>query len=445
MPKEVVILGSTGSIGTQALGVIATHWEDFQVLALSAGSNIDLLALQTVIFRVPKVGIAAEDKAEKFIEKWQVTRKQLQDPMRLREALQQAINYWSRGYAQENDACSALIADIEADLANPNFPIPKLITGPEAAALLAAEADEKITVLNGITGGVGLSATLAALTAGATLALANKESLVVGGALVKAAMCRPGQIIPVDSEHSAIAQALTSGKHEKGLTSPVLSGTSEVAQLVLTASGGPFRGRSRQELAQVTLQAALNHPTWTMGPVVTINSSTLVNKGLELIEAHLLFDIPAENIVPVIHPTSQVHSMVTWKDGSTIAQASTPDMGLPIALGLNGDKRLERIVAPLDWSKPQDWHFEPVDHETFPAIKLAGEAVKNSATHPAVYNAANEVFVEAFMQEKIPYLAIVDNLARVLEAHRGIWNPDLEQVKQAEKEAQELAKSLLTI
>ena len=201
--------------------------------------------------------------------------------------------------------------------------------------------------MNGITGGVGLGPTLAALEAGATLALANKESLVVGGSLVRRRMRRPGQIVPVDSEHSAIAQCLESGVHEKGLTASRVTGKSEVAQLVLTASGGPFRGKKRHELTDVTPQQALAHPTWSMGPVVTINSSTLVNKGLELIEAHLLFDIPADDIVPVIHPQSIVHSMVTWKDGATIAQASPPDMKLPIALGLTWPERLPDIEIPV--------------------------------------------------------------------------------------------------
>ena len=211
--------------------------------------------------------------------------------------------------------------------------MPEILAGSGSVEVLASFAPQA-TVLNGITGGVGLGATLAALQAGSRLALANKESLVVGGALVKQAQVFPGQVVPVDSEHSAIAQSLLAGVHEKGMTSPVVTGRSEVAELVLTASGGPFRGRKASELTGMRAKDALAHPTWQMGPVVTVNSSTLMNKGLELIEAALLFDLPVGQITPVIHPQSIVHSAVTWQDGATILQASPPDMRIPIALGL---------------------------------------------------------------------------------------------------------------
>lgn len=395
MTQQVVLLGSTGSIGTQALQVIDQYAERFDVVALSAGGHsLELLAQQCVRYRPQIVGIHSGDVDE----------------------LAQLIR--SKGGT-----------------------LPEIFHGAEASTQIAGSFPEAV-VLNGITGGVGLGPTLAALEAGATLALANKESLVVGGSLVRRCMRRPGQIVPVDSEHSAIAQCLESGVHEKGLTASRVTGKSEVAQLVLTASGGPFRGKKRHELTDVTPQQALAHPTWSMGPVVTINSSTLVNKGLELIEAHLLFDIPADDIVPVVHPQSIVHSMVTWKDGATIAQASPPDMKLPIALGLTWPERLPDIESPVDFLRAQEWTFEPVDFETFPALTLARTAVSESATHPAVYNAANEVFVQAFLEERLPYLSIVDLLAQVLGEHSGIAQPSVEDILGVEEWARNRAEHL---
>ena len=395
MTQQVVLLGSTGSIGTQALQVIDQYAERFDVVALSAGGHsLELLAQQCVRYRPQIVGIHSGDVDE----------------------LAQLIR--SKGGT-----------------------LPEIFHGVEASTQIAGSFPEAV-VLNGITGGVGLGPTLAALEAGATLALANKESLVVGGSLVRRCMRRPGQIVPVDSEHSAIAQCLESGVHEKGLTASRVTGKSEVAQLVLTASGGPFRGKKRHELTDVTPQQALAHPTWSMGPVVTINSSTLVNKGLELIEAHLLFDIPADDIVPVVHPQSIVHSMVTWKDGATIAQASPPDMKLPIALGLTWPERLPDIESPVDFLRAQEWTFEPVDFETFPALTLARAAVSESATHPAVYNAANEVFVQAFLDERLPYLSIVDLLAQVLGEHSGIAQPSVEDILGVEEWARKRAEHL---
>ena len=395
MTQQVVLLGSTGSIGTQALQVIDQYAERFDVVALSAGGHsLELLAQQCVRYRPQIVGIHSDDVDE----------------------LAQLIR--SKGGT-----------------------LPEIFHGAEASTQIAGSFPEAV-VLNGITGGVGLGPTLAALEAGATLALANKESLVVGGSLVRKCMRRPGQIVPVDSEHSAIAQCLESGVHEKGLTASRVTGKSEVAQLVLTASGGPFRGKKRHELTDVTPQQALAHPTWSMGPVVTINSSTLVNKGLELIEAHLLFDIPADDIVPVVHPQSIVHSMVTWKDGATIAQASPPDMKLPIALGLTWPERLPDIESPVDFLRAQEWTFEPVDFETFPALTLARAAVSESATHPAVYNAANEVFVQAFLEERLPYLSIVDLLAQVLGEHSGIAQPSVEDILGVEEWARNRAEHL---
>ena len=394
MSTQVVLLGSTGSIGTQALEVIDQHHEEFEVVALSAGGrSLELLAEQCVRYRPRVVGIHDGDARR-----------------------------------------------LESLIASASGEIPEILVGPDASTQIAGSFPQAV-VLNGITGGVGLGPTLAALEAGSTLALANKESLVVGGPLVRRAMKRDGQIVPVDSEHSAIAQCLASGVHEKGLTAQRVTGKSELAQLVLTASGGPFRGKKRADLAEVTPQQALAHPTWNMGPVVTINSSTLVNKGLELIEAHLLFDVPASDIVPVVHPQSIVHSMVTWKDGATIAQASPPDMKLPIALGLTWPKRLSDIEKPVDFLQQQEWTFEPVDSQTFPAINLARAAVSESPTHPAVYNAANEVFVDAFLRGQLAYLSIVDLLEEVLAEHQGIEEPTLDDILGAQEWAKASARS----
>lgn len=385
---EVVILGSTGSIGTQACEVIDANPGRFRVRALAAGgANVTVLARQIVAYCVEAVAVARD----------------CVDELR--------------------DAVAAL--DVSARL-------PQILVGPDAATEVAG-AFPGAVVLNGITGGVGLGPTLAALRAGCTLALANKESLVVGGALVKQAMMRPGQIVPVDSEHSAIAQALASGVHEKGMTSPVITGCTEVNDLILTASGGPFRGKTRADLADVTPEQAFAHPTWDMGPVVTINSSTLMNKGLELIEAHLLFDVAPEHIVTVVHPQSIVHSGVTWMDGATTLQASPPDMRLPIALGMTWPERLVDVEEPLRWNAAQAWTFEPVDDATFPAIMLARHAVSASATHPAVFNAANEVCVDAFINGRLSYLGIVDTVAEVVEEHQGVTEPDLDDVLGAEE------------
>lgn len=394
MSTQVVLLGSTGSIGTQALEVIDQHHEEFEVVALSAGGrSLELLAEQCVRYRPRVVGIHDGDARR-----------------------------------------------LESLIASASGEIPEILVGPDASTQIAGSFPQAV-VLNGITGGVGLGPTLAALEAGSTLALANKESLVVGGPLVRRAMKRDGQIVPVDSEHSAIAQCLASGVHEKGLTAQRVTGKSELAQLVLTASGGPFRGKKRADLAEVTPQQALAHPTWNMGPVVTINSSTLVNKGLELIEAYLLFDVPASDIVPVVHPQSIVHSMVTWKDGATIAQASPPDMKLPIALGLTWPRRLSDIEKPVDFLQQQEWTFEPVDSQTFPAINLARAAVTESPTHPAVYNAANEVFVDAFLRGQLAYLSIVDLLEEVLAEHQGIEEPTLDDILGAQEWAKASARS----
>ncbi|MFG1813014.1 1-deoxy-D-xylulose-5-phosphate reductoisomerase [Kribbella sp. NPDC049174] len=365
-PRTVVILGSTGSVGTQALELIGRNRDRFRVLALSAGGdNVGLLAAQALEFGVEVVGVAKATVAQDLQLAFYAEAKR-------------------QGYAQGE------------------FRIPKIITGPDASTELAAMPCD--VVLNGITGSVGLRPTLAALDAGTTLALANKESLVIGGPIVTRRV-KPGQIVPVDSEHSAIAQCLRSGTAD------------EVRRLVVTASGGPFRGRSRAEMADVTPEQAMNHPTWDMGPVITINSANLVNKGLEVIEAHLLYGLPMDRIEVVVHPQSIVHSMVEFVDGSTVAQASPPDMRLPIALALGWPDRIPDVATPCDWTTAGTWEFEPLDNEAFPAVQLAREAGARGGTAPAVLNAANEVCVQAFRDGRLPFLAIVDTVARVVTEH----------------------------
>ena len=410
-PHRLALLGSTGSIGTQTLEVLARlGTASPRVVALAAGgSRLDLLARQAIIWEVPVLAVSGggEDLAEQF---------------------------------------RRILSAMAAELGRPD-PVTTILTGPHAAtmAVEAAELGAQDIVVNGITGSVGLLPTLAALRSGARLALANKESLVVGGALVREAVIRPGQIVPVDSEHSAIAQALASGRHEKGLTSPVISGLSEVRRLVLTASGGPFRGRNRAQLTGISAAVALNHPTWDMGPVVTINSSTLINKGLELIEAHLLFDVAPEQIDVVVHPQSIIHSMVEFTDGATIAQASPPDMRLPIALGLTWPERpdLSGLVVSNDWREPVSWTFEPLDGEAFPAVDLARGAVAASATHPAVLNAANEQAVAAFLGGGIEWLDIVEIDEAVVGEHEGLASPSLDDVLAVETWARTRADELI--
>ncbi len=357
--RSVLVLGSTGSVGTQALDVVAAHRDRFTVAGLAAGGrDIGLVVRQVREHRVPRVAVASTDAAAE-----------------LRDLL----------------------------------PGVEVLAGPDAATELTATAGAD-TVLNGITGSVGLGPTLAALASGATLALANKESLVAGGSLVTGAAA-PGQIVPVDSEHSALAQCLRGGRAE------------EVERLVLTASGGPFRGRRRAELADVTVAEALAHPTWDMGPVITINSATLINKGLEVIEAHLLFGVPYERLDVVVHPQSIVHSMVTFVDGSTLAQASPPDMKLPIALALGWPDRLAGAARPCRWDTAQSWTFEPLDDDALPGVRLARAAGTAGGCVPAVLNAANETAVAAFVAGALPFLGICDLLERVLDAADG-WTAD---------------------
>ena len=365
MTREVVILGSTGSIGTQALDIISRNPGRFRVVALAAGGgHPDLLARQAVEFGVTAVAVA--------------------DPAAVPEVRAALQHHFSR-----TDRI-------------PPARTPEVLAGPDAVCELAGWPCD--VVLNGVTGAAGLKATLAALDAGRVLALANKESLIIGGPLVTS-RAKPGQIVPVDSEHSTIAQCLRAG-HE-----------SEVLRLVLTASGGPFRGWSRDRLTDVTPAQALAHPTWNMGPLVTINSATLVNKGLEVIEAHLLFGFSLDRIDVVVHPQSIVHSMVEFADGATIIQASPPDMRLPISLGLAWPDRVAGAAPGLDWSTAATWTFEPLDDAAFPAVALAREAATLGGTAPAVYNAANEACVADFRGGRISFPRIVDTVARILSEH----------------------------
>jgi 1-deoxy-D-xylulose-5-phosphate reductoisomerase len=356
MVRSVIILGSSGSIGTQALDVIRANPRRFEVVGLAVGSNRALLEQQASEFHVEHTAVGID------------------------EAVQ-------------------LVRDVDADV-----------------------------VLNGITGSVGLAPTIAALERGATLALANKESLIVGGDLVQR-LAAPGQIVPVDSEHSAIAQALRAGAPD------------EVRRLVLTASGGPFRGRRREELTAVTPAQALAHPTWDMGLVVTTNSATLVNKGLEVIEAHLLFDVEYDRIDVVVHPQSIVHSMVEFVDGSTIAQASPPDMRLPISLGLDWPHRVAAVGRPLDWTTATSWTFEPLDVAAFPAVALAKQVGRAGGEYPAVFNAANEEAVAAFHAGRIGFLDIVDTVRAVVEDHEASAGElTVDSLAEAERRARRAAQ-----
>jgi 1-deoxy-D-xylulose-5-phosphate reductoisomerase len=369
MKRSLVILGSTGSIGVQALEIVDANPELFEVLALTAaGSNPDVLIAQAKKYKVSTVGVIKN-----------------------------------------------------ADLIREALPGVTVIDGPGASTEIAAVNCD--VVLNAITGSIGLGPTLAAIKAGNQLALANKESLVAGGDLVMP-LAGENQILPVDSEHSAIWQCLQGNRH------------SDIAKLVLTASGGPFR--DRQDLSNVTLDEALAHPTWAMGPVVTINSATLMNKGLEIIEAHHLFNLPYSQIEAVIHPQSIVHSMVEYKDGSTIAQASPPNMKGPIALAINYPDRTAGATSPIDWSKSATWNFTPIDSQRFPAVSLAHHCGSVGGALPAIFNAANEVVVEAFIASQISFVQIIPTVSAIVAQYEKSAIPtirDLADVSAIEDDA----------
>jgi 1-deoxy-D-xylulose-5-phosphate reductoisomerase len=375
----VAVLGSTGSIGVQALEVVQASGSRFRVVALAARRSADRLAVQAREFRPARVALVEPAEA--------------------------------------------------AVLARDLPPGCRLEVGPEAVAELGAAEGAEV-VLNGVTGSVGLAPTLHALRAGRRLALANKESLIVGGELVTR-LARPGQIVPVDSEHSGLAQCLRGGR------------TEEVARLVVTASGGPFRGATPADLATVTPEDALAHPTWAMGPVITVNSATLMNKGLEVIEAHLLFGLPFERIEVVVHPQSVVHALVEFADGSTIAQLSMPDMRLPIGLALGWPERSEVPVGRLDWTRAHTLEFAPVDRATFPLLDLAVTAGRAGGTAPAVLNAANEEAVGAFLARRLPFPGIAEVVTRVLAAHTQPAELSLAVVLAAEQWSRDLARTLV--
>ena len=374
--RDLVILGSTGSIGLQALEIVAANPGVFNVVAISAyGSNPAAIIEQARIFKVQVIGVVkgAEE---------------------IREAL----------------------------------PGVTVIDGPNAASEIAAITCE--VVLNGITGSIGLGPTLAALEVGNRLALANKESLVAAGELVMS-KASENQLIPVDSEHSAIWQSAMAGKK------------SEIAKLILTASGGPFR--NRRDLSEVTIAEALAHPTWAMGQVVTINSATLMNKSLEIIEAHYLFDMPYRQIEAVIHPQSIVHSMVEYVDGSTLAQLSPPNMKGPIAYAINWPVRLPGAAKTMDWSKQHTLEFEPIDNERFPVIELARRCGELGGGLPAIFNAANEVAVAAFLAGEISFTAIIESVDLAVQKLGSAVNPirDLADVSAIENDARKVAGEII--
>jgi 1-deoxy-D-xylulose-5-phosphate reductoisomerase len=375
--RDLVILGSTGSIGVQALELVAANPGKFRVVAItSAGNNPALLIEQAKKFNVGVVGT-------------------IHNADLIREAL----------------------AGIT------------VIDGTDAAAQVASITCD--VVLNAISGSIGLAATVSALKVGNRLALANKESLVAAGDFVMS-LAQPDQIIPVDSEHSALWQCLMSGKR------------SEVSKLVLTASGGPFR--ERKDLASVTVEEALAHPTWSMGPVISINSATLVNKAHEIIEAHHLYSMEYSKIEAVIHPQSVVHSMVEFIDGATIAQASPPNMKGPIAYAINWPDRLKAATPAIDWKQSQTWSFEPIDQVRFPAIELATRCGELGGGLPAIFNAANEVAVDAFLKGSITFTSIMECVEQSVQKLGGD-NPsairDLSDVSALEQDAHSVAREVL--
>jgi 1-deoxy-D-xylulose-5-phosphate reductoisomerase len=378
--KHLVILGSTGSIGRQALEVVQAHRDHFQVLALTAHANLDLLLEQARHFSVPCVGVTSPQAAAAAGH-------------RLRE----------RGVE--------MLAGREA--------LPRLASLPEAD-----------TILNAVVGSAGLEASLAALQSGKTLALANKESLVAGGPLVLEALKQGGRLVPVDSEHCAIFQCLRGERAD------------EVESIVLTASGGPFYGRTRDELERVSVAEALAHPTWNMGRKITIDSATLMNKGLEVIEAHFLFGVPYDRIQVVAHPQSVIHSLVRFRDGAIMAQLSSPDMRLPISFGLSYPERWEPAWRATDLASLGPLTFGEVDTDTFTCLRLAYEAGRLGGTAPAVLNAANEVAVEAFLGGSIGFTAIGDIVEKVVKGHQVRRLDSLSDVEEAESEARGRAREL---
>jgi len=379
--RTLAILGSTGSIGTQALDVVAAEPDRYEVVALAANASVGALAEQARALRPKHVAIADAE---------------------LRDALVEAVP-----------------------------PGTEVLAGPGALAELATAAD---VVLNAVVGFAGLDVTLAALAGGRRLALANKESLIAGGPVVQAVRGTPGaELVPVDSEHCAVHQCLRATDRPGD----------EVARVVLTASGGPFRGRTRAELADVTVADALAHPTWSMGPKITVDSSTLMNKGLEVIEAHELFGTPFDRIEVVVHPQSVVHSMVEFTDGATVAQLSLPDMRLCIGYALAWPERIATPYGRIDWSALRRLDFEEPDHDAFPCLGLAYVAGRLGGTAPAALNAANEVAVAAFLDGALPWTAIPDVLSEVLDRHDGAVADSAAAVVDADRRARDAARETI--
>ncbi|MDQ2826810.1 MAG: 1-deoxy-D-xylulose-5-phosphate reductoisomerase [Actinomycetota bacterium] len=380
--KTISVVGSTGSIGTQTLEVVAAEPDRYRITALGANRSVDLLAAQAAAVRPEVVAIADESLAGE-----------------LRSRVPKGVEVWG---------------------------------GPDALAAIAREAD---VVVNGVVGFAGLPVTLAALEAGRRLALANKESLIAAGPVVQRARATPGaEIIPVDSEHAAVHQCLRASD---------ASGPDRLARIVLTASGGPFRGRTAAQLAEVTVADALAHPTWSMGPKITVDSSTLMNKGLEVIEAHELFGVDYGRIEVVVHPQSIVHSMVEFSDGATVAQLSMPDMRLPIAYALAYPDRGGVAFGALDWSAVGRLDFEAPDLEAFPCLRLAYEAGREGGTMPAWLNAANEVAVAAFLAGTIPWKSIADVVKETLVGHHGTNPASVDVVMDADRQARESARRVV--
>lgn len=394
MTTTVSIAGSTGSIGTQTLEVVASEPDRFEVVALGASSSVDLLVEQAQAVRPEVVAIADASKA--------------------------------------------------AELADRVPPGTEVTAGADAMADISAVAD---VCVNGVVGFAGLPVTLGTLLGGKRLALANKESLISAGPVVQAARDTPGaELIPVDSEHCAIHMCLRAGERpggERPESDRRSDVTDLVAAIVLTASGGPFRGRTRDDLADVTVEDALNHPTWSMGPKITVDSSTLMNKGLEVIEAHELFGVPYDRIDVVVHPQSIIHSMVTYTDGATIAQLSMPDMRLPIAYALAYPDRVRSPFGPIDWTQLSQLDFEAPDRTAFPCLDLAYRAGRAGGLTPATLNAANEVAVEAFLAGRIRWTSIPDVLSGVLDRHDGGTASTLDDVLDADASARRLAADLI--
>jgi 1-deoxy-D-xylulose-5-phosphate reductoisomerase len=380
----ISIAGSTGSIGTQTLEVVAAEPDRFEVVAIGAGSSVEALIEQANAIRPRVVAIADDSRA----------------------------------------------AELEAGVPAGT----EVIAGADALAAISGTAD---VCVNGVVGFAGLPVTLGALHAGRRLALANKESLIAAGPVVREARRTPGaDLVPVDSEHCAVHMCLRANENR-----------ARVAEVVLTASGGPFRGRTRVELADVTVDDALAHPTWSMGPKITVDSSTLMNKGLEVIEAHELFadefGVDFDDIDVVVHPQSVVHSMVTFSDGATIAQLSMPDMRLPIGYALAHPDRIATPFGPIDWTSLARLDFEPPDREAFPCLDLAYRAGRAGGSAPATLNAANEVAVQAFLDGRIRWIDIPDVLSAVLDRHDGGNASTLDDVLGADADARRLATRLV--